>query len=177
MSSALKTKLIENVIKLEGGYVNDPSDSGGETNFGITKTVASASGYKGNMKDMPRQVAANIYETNYWTPLNLDSIANMAPRIAEELFDTGVNMGLTRAGLFLQRCLNALTDNSLQLDGKIGAKSIETLRGFLNERSVEGEAVLVKMLNCLQGEFYIHLCETRPKDKKFIYGWVKNRVS
>ena len=30
-------EIIEQVLHHEGGYVNDPTDLGGETNFGITK--------------------------------------------------------------------------------------------------------------------------------------------
>ena len=47
---SLKQRVIDQIIKVEGGYVNDPSDSGGETNYGITKHVARKYGYKGSMK-------------------------------------------------------------------------------------------------------------------------------
>ncbi len=173
-----KDKIIGKVIEIEGGYVNDPSDSGGETKFGITKVVARGFGYQGLMKDMPYQTAVDIYEARYWKPLQLDVVLKLAPTVAEELFDTGVNMGIERAGIFLQRCLNALSigvDN-LVVDGKIGQKSMEILSAFLNQRGPAGEKVLLKMLNCLQGEFYITLTERRVKDKKFIYGWISNRI-
>lgn len=38
----MKDKIINEIIRVEGGYVNDPRDSGGETNFGITVAVARA---------------------------------------------------------------------------------------------------------------------------------------
>ena len=44
----MKTKIINEIIGVEGGYVNDPSDSGGETNFGITVAVARQFGYVSN---------------------------------------------------------------------------------------------------------------------------------
>ena len=53
------------VFAMEGGYVNDPKDPGGETNHGITVAVARDFGYAGPMKAMPQDVAANIYVTNY----------------------------------------------------------------------------------------------------------------
>ena len=178
MNNAQKTKIIDATIKVEGGYVNDPSDSGGETNFGITKAVARECGFNLEMSLMTYGEAFNIYTKKYWDPLSLDAICALAPSIAEELFDTGVNMGIDRAGKFLQRCLNALNGGGtdLAVDGKIGAKSVEALEAFIAKRGVEGESVLFNMLNALQGEFYISLCEQRPKDKKFIYGWFKNRV-
>jgi lysozyme family protein len=173
-----KQKIIDTTIKVEGGYVNDPSDSGGETNFGITKAVARECGFTLDMKLMTYDEAFKIYVKKYWDALSLDAICELAPAVAEELFDTGVNMGIDRAGKFLQRCLNALNGGAedLTVDGKIGAKSVSTLKSFLDKRGLEGEGVLFNMLNALQGEFYVSLCEQRPKDKKFIYGWFKNRV-
>lgn len=43
----LKREIIDEIIRVEGGYVNDPADSGGETNFGVTVAVARAHGYTG----------------------------------------------------------------------------------------------------------------------------------
>jgi len=45
----IKQEIINQIIDVEGGYVNDPSGSGGETNFGITEAVARAYGYAGAM--------------------------------------------------------------------------------------------------------------------------------
>ena len=59
-----KKDIINHVIEIEGGYVDDPSDSGGETNYGITKAVARRYGYAGHMRDLPREVAYQIYEAN-----------------------------------------------------------------------------------------------------------------
>ncbi len=52
---------LEELIKREGGYVNNPADRGGATKYGITEAVARANGYKGNMKDLPLDVAKSIY--------------------------------------------------------------------------------------------------------------------
>ena len=62
----MKEKIINEIIRVEGGYVNDPRDSGGETNFGITVAVARANGYNGRMDCMPRDVAFDIYSAKYW---------------------------------------------------------------------------------------------------------------
>lgn len=178
MTSALKKKIIDGIIAVEGDYVNDPNDSGGETKFGITKAVAIANGYEDDMRQLPRELAFEIYSKKYWDSLRLDEIVEIAPTVAEELADTGVNMGVDRAGKFLQRCLNTLNNSGQDLivDGKPGDKTITALKGFLHIRGLEGECVLFNMLNCLQGEFYISLVEKNPKNKNFIYGWFKNRV-
>ena len=180
--SNLRDEVINKILEVEGGYVNDSSDSGGETNYGITVRVARLAGYKGDMKDFPIEKAKEIYIAKYWNSMKLDEISNLSNVIAEELADTGVNMGVGRAGKFLQECLNALNNcgayyEDLITDGIIGKKSLRALEIFINFRGKDGEKVLLNMLNCLQGAFYIDLAKRREKDEKFIYGWFKHRVS
>lgn len=56
---------LDELIKREGGYVNNPADRGGETKYGITEAVARTNGFKGNMKDLPLDVAKAIYKKQY----------------------------------------------------------------------------------------------------------------
>ena len=65
---------LEELIKREGGYVNNPADRGGATKYGITEAVARANGFKGNMKDLPLDVAKSIYRKNYWTAPRFDQV-------------------------------------------------------------------------------------------------------
>lgn len=95
--------LIEELIEREGGYVHHPADSGGPTRLGITEAVARAHGYQGAITDLPREEAAAIYRRLYWLRPRFDQVAERAPRIAGELFDTGANMGPAVAATFLQR--------------------------------------------------------------------------
>ena len=180
--SKLKKRVINDIIKREAGYVNDPLDSGGETNFGITKYVARRYGYTGPMKSMSRDTAFNIYSKRYWDKLNLDAVNQLSFRIAEEMADTAVNMGTSRSAEFLQRSLNVLNLSSrifpdLHVDGAIGANTLKALSKYLNHRGQRGEVVLDRMLNSLQGSFYIQLAERRAKDERFVFGWFLNRVS
>lgn len=173
--------IINSVIQTEGGYVNDSKDSGGETNFGITLSVARANGYTGNMKDMPKQVAYDIYYKKYVIAPGYDKLISLSERIAEEIIDSGVNMGPSRASEFLQRSLNVLNQqgklySDITVDGKLGKASIGALEAFLKHRGAEGEQVLLKALNVLQGAFYVQLAEQRVKDETFVYGWLLNRV-
>lgn len=183
MSDSLKIRIINEIIKVEGGYVNDPRDSGGETNWGITKRVARSYGYYGAMRSLPRQTAFNIYEKRYLEPIMFDEIAGQSELIAEELADTAVNMGVRRAGEFLQRALNSLNNqgryyDDLKVDGDIGPATFRALVMYMQKRGKSaGEQVMCKALNCLQGEFYISLAERRQKDETFVWGWLKNRVS
>jgi lysozyme family protein len=181
VTSPLKKQIIDEIIAREGGYVNDPSDSGGETNYGITVVVARNNGYLGKMKDMPRAVAFNIYATEYWDKLNLDQIEQHSALICEELADTAVNMGTGRAAEFFQRSLNALNDcgrlyADLKVDKSIGPATINAFKSYLAHRGTKGIVILLRAMNSLQGAFYINLAERREKDEKFLAGWLLNRV-
>ena len=172
-------QMIEDLIAVEGGYVNDSRDSGGETNLGITKAVARANGYQGQMRDMPKAIAQNIYRKKYFIEPGFEQVYLLSPLIAEEMFDTGVNMGTSIPGPWLQRLLNVFNDakQDLVVDGKIGPATITALRLYLNKRGSDGEIVMVRALNCLQGARYVDLAEKREQNRAFIYGWLKNRVT
>ncbi|HAF5691027.1 TPA: hypothetical protein G8M91_001219, partial [Salmonella enterica] len=40
----------------------------------------------------------------------------------------------------------------------------------------EGEMILIRALNCSQGQRYLELAEKRQANESFIYGWIKERV-
>ncbi|MBN8804010.1 MAG: hypothetical protein BGO58_12965 [Sphingopyxis sp. 65-8] len=173
--------LIDAVIDREGGYVNHPADRGGPTRWGVTEAVARAQGYAGPMRDLPRAEAANIYRRIYWLRPAFDRVAARAPRIAAELFDTGVNMGTAIATGFLQRALNALNRTArdypdITVDRAIGPRTLSALDGFLKARGKGGETVLLRAMEALQGERYIALAERRPSQEAFLYGWLANRI-
>ena len=178
----VKNEAIRNVLHVEGGYVNDPRDSGGETNHGVTAFTARSAGYEGSMREMTRQQAIDIYARLYWDANNLDAIAALSPCIAEKVFDIAVNMGNGRAGEFLQRIINVMNNRGtyyadIRVDGAIGARTAAALESFLKKRGKNGESVIVKGLQSLQGAFYITLAERRTKDEAFVYGWLDNRVA
>lgn len=179
--SAVADKLIEDVIDREGGYVNHPADRGGPTCWGITETVARANGYTGAMRDLPRATAAAIYRKLYWTRPGFDKVAARAPKVAAELFDTGINMGTGIAVGFLQRLLNALNRErrdypDVAVDRSIGPRTLAALDGYLAARGKAGEAVLVRGLDALQGARYVALAEGQPSQEAFVYGWLANRL-
>jgi lysozyme family protein len=175
-------EMIEAVLDREGGYVNHPADKGGPTCFGITEAVARAHGYRGAMRQLPREDAMTIYRRLYWLRPCFDQVALRSTSIAAELFDTGVNIGPTVAATFLQRALTALNRNGadyadLVPDGRIGNKTVEALDAFLAIRGkASGEVVLLRALEALQGERNLRLAERRPANEAFLYGWLANRV-
>lgn len=172
----------DELLGVEGGYVNDPSDSGGATKYGITERVARANGYRGDMRALSKQEARAIAKRQYWDTLSLDAVSRVFPALAREMFDTGYNMGVGVAASFLQRLLNVLNRggrdySDLQADGVIGPMTIAALAGFKQRRGAEGETVLMRGMNALQGERYISLAESRQKDEAFVYGWLMHRVA
>ena len=174
--------LIDALIEREGGYANHPADRGGPTKFGITEAVARAHGYRGPMRDLPREEAAAIYKRLYWLRPKLDQVAKRSAAVAEELFDTGANMGPAVAATFLQRALSALNRDrkdypDLVPDGRIGAATLAALDKFIELRGkASGETVLLRALDALQGERYLRLAERRPANEVFLYGWLANRI-
>jgi len=167
--------------RAEGGYVNDPEDSGGETNHGITIKVARSCGYFGDMRELTPQHAERIAKQAYWDVMLLDETASISTRIANEMFDTGINTGPARAVAMLQRSLNALNRqekdyDDMLVDGKSGPRTLAALGVFISRR-VHGVKVMLRALNGLQLEFYMSLTERRQKDERFLYGWILNRVS
>jgi lysozyme family protein len=175
-------QLLEDLLEREGGYVNHPADRGGPTRFGITEAVARAHGYAGAMAELPREEAMAIYRRLYWLRPKFDDVAERSPRVAAELFDTGVNMGPAVAATFLQRALTALNRNGrdfadLVPDGRVGPRTLAALDGYLDVRGkAGGETVLLRALEALQGERYLRLAERRPANEAFLYGWLANRL-
>lgn len=167
--------------RAEQGYANNPNDAGGETNWGITKAVAFAYGYTGPMKDLPKETAQNIAKQKYWDPLKLDAVAEISLSVANEVFDTGFLCGILTSGNFLQRCLN--TFNRQQKDyqdilenGTVKDDTVAALKGLIAKRGTQGELVLLRALNCMQGNYLINISKSRPQNEEFEFGWFLNRV-
>lgn len=173
--------MIDAVIGREGGYSNHPADRGGPTRWGVTEQVARAYGYQGDMKAFPRALAVAIYTKRYWSGPGFNNVAAVYPRVGEELFDTGINMGPAVAGMFLQRALNLLNRGAVAYpdvtaDGRIGPMTIKALKDYAKERGAAGEAVLLKTLDGFQVGRYADITEARPANEAFFYGWIANRV-
>jgi lysozyme family protein len=164
--------ILADVLRNEGGFVDDPNDAGGATNWGITEAVARANGYTGPMKDLPKAKALEIYRGKYIVAPGFGLVGNVSMPIAAELVDTGVNMGPSVAGKFLQRALNGLGNGALAVDGNVGPATIAALKAFLVKRGAEGERRLLALLNAQQGVKYLELAEGRAQNRTFLFGWL-----
>lgn len=112
-------RALEVVLKLEGGYSDDPRDSGGKTQYGITEKVARAFGYSGEMRNLTKQTAAEIYKQGYWLNCKCDQLPYP---LSLYVFDCAVNQGSDAAKKLLQAALN------VKQDGLIGSVTLAAAR-------------------------------------------------
>lgn len=174
----------EKTSLIEGGYVNNPSDGGGETFRGISrKSFPSWEGwpmidarkeglFPENLKGLPQldELVFSLYKKEFWDKIQGDYLLNQ--EIANELYDSAVNFGYIRAGFFLQDALNLLNKNGtlfpdLLTDGKIGPRTIAITNDF------EYPGALLKAMNGFQFIKYVNICEHDRRQEIFFLGWLK----
>lgn len=147
---------VKKVLVSEGGYVDDPNDRGGETNFGISKRAYPDV----DIKNLTVDAAKAIYKRDYWDKVRADDI--QSGHIAYEIFDTAVNMGNRTASKIAQMVCEA------HPDGFIGEKTLS----LINEMDEELFIAKYKLAKVAR---YAYLVKKRPQNRKFFYGWI-NRV-
>lgn len=166
---------LSKTLQYEGGYSNNPADSGGPTNFGVTQAVARASGYTGDMKDYTVQAAGVVYKSKYWDIINLDAVDVMHAKLASELFDYGVNAGPATAAKALQEALNLLNENGklfpdMVVDGAIGPGTLGAVKILDDKNRGDDICLAVKALRC---EKYLNICRKNQTQEIFIRGWLR----
>ncbi len=138
---------ILHTITFEGGYVNDPVDPGGETNYGISKRAYPTE----DIASLTIEDAIGIYRQDYWEK---PRIADLSETISFAVFDTAVNMGPRKAIKLLQKSLR------IKEDGMIGPVTIEA-----------SKKADVKKYTTLRLEEYQRIVRSNPRMQKFYYGW------
>lgn len=170
--------IIAAVLSVEGGYVNNLKDPGGETNHGVTKAVAVANGYTAPMIEMPKEVAVEIYTKQYADKPGFTPFAELSPAVTHKLIDAGVNTGTSRPGIWLQTALNRLNRGGkdyapIQVDGKVGPGTVAAYNGLVAKRGkVKACELVIKAIDSQQGAYYLSL--TNLPD--FTVGWLDHRI-
>lgn len=172
----------------EGVYSNDPNDFGGETYKGISRNyhplwegwvfIDSKKIYPdfiNILKSIDIEPYVKIfYQEEFWDKLGLDNI--IYQEVADELFDTGVNMGWEKAAKFFQKSINLLNRNEtlysdIPVDGMLGRMSLNAF----NSLPKKDISILLKMLNVMQGSHYISQMKKNQEQEDYARGWF-NRV-
>ena len=151
------------VLKHEGGYVNDPLDSGGRTNLGVTQRVwEEFVGHpvsEADMRALTPQKVAPMYKIKYWNP----SYCAVLPKgLDYVVFDFAVNAGTGRSVKTLQSAIGCVAD------GVIGPKTMAAINGA-NPKD------LIAKFSDARADFYQGIVTRKPDQARFIKGWL-NRV-
>jgi len=146
--------IISITLAKEGGYVNDPTDRGGETNFGISKKAFP----RVDIKNLTEETAIELYYVHYWVKGKCDKVPNNLKTI---YFDMCVNFGIRGAVRVLQETANSLNKN-LRVDGMLGPNTSKAIRNLKLER--------VRAFRMLR---FAKIVISKPEQMKFWYGWFK----
>jgi lysozyme family protein len=150
-------EIIEVVLKHEGGYVNDPKDPGGETNFGISKRAYPDV----DMKTLTKEGAKDIYKRDYW---DRNHCGDLPDELRHVYFDMCVNMGRGRATKIMQETANT-KGADLKVDGGMGPKTIGALKNVELER-----------VRAYRVKYYVNLIDRKPDLAKFYFGWFRRSL-
>lgn len=137
----------DELIGNEDGYINDPNDPGGETNWGITKKSYPNL----DIKSLTREQAKEIYLRDYWNKL-----PNLTYVLKFQLFDFAVASGVETAIRYMQKAVGT------PRDGIWGPKSASAAAKFTTHQ-------LILKLNAERLDF-MTLLKNWPNDSK---GWAR----
>jgi len=120
-------KIFEYILLVEGGYSDDKADKGGKTKYGIIEVEARKYGYQGDMRNLTKDIAEDIYKNKYYLSNNLDKIKDkrVVLSIADWTINSG-NWGTKKA----QQTVNVLKGDILAVDGVLGEKSIQAINSI-----------------------------------------------
>lgn len=172
-------KLIDMILKHEGGFVNDPDDRGGFTYRGITrKNFPKWEGWEIVDANLPlkngeiledetlEEYVRQFYYDNFYKPLKIDDISNLL--ISGHLLCHGVNAGIKNSVKILQKAINKICKVSIAIDGIIGNITLSYANG-------DKQNDIVQELIKKRKEYYNNLAKRNPSQQKFLKGWI-NRV-
>ncbi|MBB5941039.1 N-acetylmuramidase [Xanthomonas sp. 3307] len=159
------------LLRFEGGFVDDPDDPGGATNYGITLATFQrcAQALLGEaptlqaLRALTVEQAATIYQHEYWDRIGADQIASQP--LAELVFDFYVNAGDVAIKL-LQRILQQLGATDLVIDGEMGPTTLAALASA-------DTAQVYAQYRQQRIDYYQRVVAERPVDAKFLAGWLR----
>lgn len=177
---------IETVLMHEGGFVNDPNDPGGATNFGIS--IRFLKSLKENdieylknagvlvpssitvdfIRTLSQFNAETIYEIFFWNKNGYSKINDID--VATKVFDISVNTGSLYSNRCIQYAVRSVTGKELSYDGILGAESINAIN------SCEPKSLLCALKSEVAG-YYRSLVAIVPSRKIYLNGWLNRAYS
>ena len=173
-------QIAEEIVEREGGFVNDPDDPGGATNYGVTIHTMQRLGLdltndgvvdEDDVRSMTRDRAVDIFIRHYFEK---PKIAHLPEPLRASVFDMYVNAG-ANAVKILQRLVNDM-GQSLVVDGVLGSKSIAAVEAvYANAPEHLADAYGIARRN-----YYFRIADSRPASRKYARtvaggkgGWIK----
>tara|TARA_R100001082_G_C4296398_1_gene130449 strand:- start:129 stop:608 length:480 start_codon:yes stop_codon:yes gene_type:complete len=147
--------IIEKVLEHEGGYVDDPTDAGGETKYGISKRAYPDE----DIKELNIERAKELYKRDYWDRYRTSDLPD---RLRHIYVDMCINMGGGRAIKILQEACNSKNANKIDVDGGIGPATIKA-----------ASSVEPFRLRAYRVMFYAELVMKKPEQERFWVGWFR----
>lgn len=147
---------------MEGGYVNDPDDPGGETNFGITKRSYPQL----DIKTLQIDKAVDIYYNDFWLKYKLNTVESSI--ISAQLLLMFVNLSPVSAATCVQKAINKI-NNSIAEDGVFGSKTIQMVNKL-------PECHIVDHLRLELVKFYLSRVSINRKQLKNLEGWIRRAM-
>jgi lysozyme family protein len=150
-------KIFDGVIKSEGGYVDHPSDPGGQTNLGVTQAVYSRwigrEATEAEMRGLTKEDVNPIYKQWYFDAVRGDELP---VGVDYSVCDIAINSGPGRAVKMLQKAVGATQD------GQLGPMTLEAIK--------EADDIdTVQKLHWVRQDFY----EGLKHFKQFGKGWTR----
>ncbi|WP_439138927.1 holin-associated N-acetylmuramidase [Roseicyclus sp.] len=159
--------IAEDILAREGGYVDDPDDPGGPTNFGVTIHTMRALGLDldgdgdvdaADVKLISRAQAVAIFITHYF---ERPGIGRLPAALQPSVFDMYVNAG-ANAVRILQRLLREM-DHDLAIDGVIGPLTTRAAHRAMTQAPDH----LVDAYGIARRNYYYRLADRRPASRKY----------
>ncbi len=158
-------RAVQFTLDHEGGYVDDPDDPGGETNFGISKRQYPDT----DIRALTRNDAEQIYRRDYWLANGCDQ---MPPLTAMAVFDWCVHSPAQTVIHALQKSVRRRPAHWLELDGLIGPRTLAAVGLFASSSQVDSALALGMVEKRLL--FLARLIQRAPERRlKYLRGWMK----
>jgi len=146
-------------LKLEGYESNDPNDSGGYTKYGIAQNKHKDIDVKSLTLNDVKQIAYN----DYWLRYKCDIVSEINYKLAIMHFDTAYHTGINSVHV-LQKAIRT-QHPQIMVDGIFGDQTEKYLI-MCNQK------MLLESYTLNRIRFYNELVANRPKDKKYLHGWI-----